>query len=200
MSYILAALGNPDDPYKFTRHNAGRIVLDHVVNACGGAWTYDKLSNSYAAKISLSLPDVKKHVSVVCVKPETFMNNSGVAVKKFIKSKADADKLVVLHDELDIGLGALKISYDRGAGGHRGVESIISHIKTTAFTRVRIGISPMGAKGVKKPIGNEKVEKHILKDFKDDELSELKRVSKTVHTLLATLVIKGRVDAMNEFN
>ncbi|HRH26030.1 MAG TPA: aminoacyl-tRNA hydrolase [Candidatus Paceibacterota bacterium] len=204
MPYIVAALGNPDDPYKLTRHNAGRIVLDAIVKEEGGEWKSDSMSDSLISKVSITTPESagskKKSTPILAVKPETFMNKSGSAIKKYVKTKAEAEKLVVLHDDLDLGIGTIKLSFDRGAGGHNGVASIVSAIKTEAFTRIRIGISPVGAKGVKKPVGAERVEKHILKDFSADELTALKKVGKKIHEALGTLLAEGREVAMNKFN
>ena len=95
------------------------------------------------------------------------MNKSGLAVKPIITSKKKAEALIVIHDDLDLPIGKFKISFNKSSGGHRGVESIIKAIKTEAFTRVRIGISPATPSGkLKKPKGEKDVGDFILGEFK----------------------------------
>ena len=133
--------------------------------------------------------------------PETFMNKSGSAVAKIVKSKKAAQKLIVIYDDLDLALGTMKVSYNRSSGGHRGVESIIKALKTEEFIRIRIGISPTTPSGkLKKPKGESAVEKHILSDFKKPETEILKKVFKKVAGAVETIVEHGLPAAMNEFN
>ena len=95
----------------------------------------------------------------------------------------------------------MKISFNRGSGGHRGVESVVRAIKTEAFIRIRVGISPSSAKGAaKKPVGGEAVEKHILGKFKPAEMAILKKVSKNVAEVIETVITEGREVAMGEYN
>ena len=117
------------------------------------------------------------------------MNKSGLAVAKVVKSKRATEKLIVIHDDLDLPLGSLKVSYDRGSGGHKGVESIINALKTKEFIRIRIGI------GKKKDI-----EKHILGQFKKPELELLKKVFKRALGAVETIVEQGLAAAMTKFN
>lgn len=114
MKYIIG-LGNPGIEYENTRHNAGRIVLEH-------------LKDLYPSK------------KVTYIEQDTFMNHSGNAVKKFITSKKKALDLIVIYDDLDLPVGKIKISWNKSSGGHKGVESIIKQVKTLEFVRIRIGI------------------------------------------------------------
>lgn len=172
--YIVVGLGNPGEEYSKTRHNAGRMAADLVAEKVEG---------------------------VKVLVPDTFMNRSGQFVTKFVKSKKAAEKLIVIYDDLDLPLGAMKISYNRSSGGHRGVESIIKALKTEAFIRIRIGISPKTPGGkTKKPIGEKMVEKHILTEFKKPEMEVLKKVFKTVVTVVETIKESGLQTAMTEFN
>ena len=130
-----------------------------------------------------------------------FMNNSGRAVAKLVKSKKAAEKLIVIHDDLDLALGKFKISYNKSAGGHRGVGSIVKALKTEGFTRVRVGISPATPTGkLKKPVGEKKVLDFILGDFKPKELVLLKKLSKKIGEAVS-LVSEGDIAAaQNKFN
>ena len=142
-----------------------------------------------------------RQVEVVFILPETMMNNSGKSVTSLIKSKKDLERLVAICDDLDLPLGAIKISYNRGSGGHRGVESIVRALKSKAFTRIRIGVSPQTPSGkLKKPQGEKAVIDFILKKrtFKEEEI--LKKIFKKVKEALEILVSDGREKAMNRFN
>ena len=153
MNYTIVGLGNPGAEYEGTRHNTGRIAVDTFAKKVGvKEWKDDKKANAEIAKIK-----VGKNTALL-MKPNTFMNKSGNAVGKFIKSKKAAETLVVIHDDMDIPFGKIKLSFNKSSGGHRGVESIMRAVKTEGFIRMRIGISPANAKGiVKKPQGEKAV-------------------------------------------
>ena len=175
MKNFVVALGNPGPEYENTRHNVGRMAL--------AVW--QKVGESKATVII----------------PDEMMNNSGKALKPFIKSQKEVERMVVIHDDLDLPLGSFKISFNRGAGGHRGVESVIKAVKSEAFTRLRIGICPTTPSGkLKKPTGDEAVVKFILGKFKPAELAELKKVFKKVREAIAIIANEGKEKAMGEFN
>ena len=139
--------------------------------------------------------------SVKVITPDTYMNKSGSFIAKHIKSKKAAEKLIVIYDDLDLPLGVMKISYNRSSGGHKGLESIIRTLKTEAFIRIRIGISPSTPSGkLKKPKGEREVEKHILGEFKKSEADTLKKVLKKAVQAVETIAIDGLPKAMSEFN
>ena len=173
--YIVVGLGNPGEQYEHTRHNTGRLAAEFVE--------------------SRGVDGVKfLHL-------DTFMNKSGTGVAKVVKSKAAAKKLVVIYDDLDLPLGAMKISYNRGSGGHRGLESIIRALKSEEFIRIRIGISPATPSGkLKKPKGEAAVEKHILGEFKRSEMEVLKKVFKRAALAVESLAEHGLERTMTEFN
>jgi len=174
--FFIVGLGNPGIEYKNTRHNTGRMAVEFF-----------------------SKKNVSKKVKII--ESGEFMNNSGKAVAKFIKSKKSAQNLIVVHDDLDLPLGTLKISYNKGVGGHRGLDSVVKAVKTLKFVRVRIGISPATAKGrAKKPEGEQKVLDFILGKFKPSESDILKKTLKRASEAVQTLIIDGRERAMNMFN
>ena len=135
-------------------------------------------------------------------KPTTFMNNSGVAVSYAqIKHKLKPKDIVVIYDDIDLPLGSLKISFNRSSGGHNGLESVIKKVKSQEFVRVRIGIAPSTPSGkTKKPKGEDAVLKFLLGKFKEDELKELKKLSKKVAEILEVLASDGKDKAMSVYN
>ncbi len=196
MTWVIAGLGNPDEEHIHTRHNAGRMAVEYFAKQKKlDEWKDDKKSRSFVARGAIG------KALVVCVLPNTYMNKSGNAVQHFVKSIKAAERLVVVYDELDLPLGTIKISFDRGSGGHRGLDSVMRSVKTRAFARIRVGISPVTSGGkTKKPLGEEEVEKFILGDFRSAELSTLKDVFKRTSEALEVILTEGREIAMNTFN
>ncbi|MDO8620042.1 MAG: aminoacyl-tRNA hydrolase [bacterium] len=190
--FIIVGLGNPGEEYADTRHNTGAILLEKVRQAFEFPdWTLD------AKTKSLQSGGTVKKEKVRLLFPQTFMNKSGASVAPLVKSKKAAERLVVIHDDLDIPSGSYKISFNKSSGGHRGVESIIKGVKTEGFVRVRVGISPFTKTGVKKPKGEAAVEKHILGKFTPDQLAGLQKLSKRIHEVLLVLIAEGREKAMS---
>lgn len=196
MSYIIAGLGNPGVEYENTRHNSGRIVLEAIRKEFSGEdFTYDKKLNALVAEGKVG----KEKITFVA--PETFMNKSGFTIAQLVKNQKAADRLVVIYDDFNLPLGRIKISYNRSSGGHNGLESIIKSLKTEAFVRIRIGLSPANTKGIAKvPHGEDKIEKFILGKFKDDELKSIKKVSKKVIEAVEILITESREKAMSVCN
>ncbi|HYC83152.1 MAG TPA: aminoacyl-tRNA hydrolase [Candidatus Paceibacterota bacterium] len=199
-TYILG-LGNPGAEYEQTRHNAGRLALALLAqkppeNASFEEWKLDKKMSALVSKGKIG------STNVVLALPETYMNKSGVSVKPLaLDAKKAAAGLIVVHDDMDLPLGTIKVSFDRGAGGHKGIESIIATIKTKAFTRVRIGVCPTTPGGkLKKPQAGDQVVDFIIGKFKPSEAEVLKKVLQQAAAMTADLVTKGRVWVMNNYN
>jgi PTH1 family peptidyl-tRNA hydrolase len=196
MAWVIVGLGNPGAEYERTRHNAGRLALEFFAKKNDASdWKVDKKSQSTTTGVRVG----KNMLALVL--PDTYMNKSGTAVAKFVKSVKAAEHLVVVQDELDMPLGTFKLSFDRGSGGHKGIESIMRAVKTKRFTRIRVGVSPSTATGkVKKPQGEEKVADFILARFKDHEIDDLKKVFKKISEAIECIVTEGPTIAMNRFN
>lgn len=190
-NYIIVGLGNPGEEYVETRHNVGRMILD----------AFSKAHDLKDWQLDPKLKALKTEAKVgknkaLLLKPETFMNKSGESVKSLIKSKKAAEVLIVIHDDLDLPLGKIKISFNKSSGGHRGVESIMKVVKTEGFIRLRLGISGETASGkIKKPQGEEKVIDSILGDFKKSEVDDLKKVIKKSVTALEMIITDGHEKA-----
>jgi peptidyl-tRNA hydrolase, PTH1 family len=130
---IIVGLGNPGAEYEYTYHNAGWLAID--------AWM--ARTTKATLKHYKKLLDFAETDDAVFIKPLTYMNESGKAVREALKQfGGKPENLIVIHDDSDLTIGAYKVSYARGAGGHKGVQSIIDALKTNAFRRVRIGIRP----------------------------------------------------------
>ncbi len=156
---FIVGLGNPGKTYERTRHNAGFLALDAFAKEHG--FPAFKLSSKSKAFISEGEVD-SQHV--ILAKPQTFMNKSGVSVRSLLKQ---GGKLIVVHDDIDIPLGTVKVSKDRGSAGHKGVESIMEELKSKDFTRIRIGIQPL----LGKP---ENVEDFVLQKFSPEEMPAIR--------------------------
>ena len=194
MALVIVGLGNPGKEYEKTRHNAGRNAVELVAKSEG----LDEFVFNGKSKALVTKGNIGKE-SAVLVLPETMMNASGKAVTAFVKSVKAAKNLLVIHDDLDLPLGTLKMVFARGSGGHKGVESVMRAIKTDAFARIRIGISGVGKKNqTKKVHGEEKVIKQVIGKWRPSEEAivkkTLKKVVETVH-LYAT----SGIDAATQF-
>jgi PTH1 family peptidyl-tRNA hydrolase len=197
MNYIIVGLGNPGEEYENTRHNTGRMAVEALAKKIGveEEWEEDKKIKSDVLKSKFGKN------TVLLVKPNTFMNKSGDAVKSLVKSKKAAETLVVVHDDLDLPFGKIKISFNKSAGGHRGVQSVIKAVKTEAFIRMRIGIAPVTPSGkMKKPQGEQAVIDLILGKFKPVEQDAWKKIMKKAADGLESIVVDGRDVATGKIN
>ena len=191
----VVGLGNPGDEYAKTRHNAGRLVLEALASKNDfSSWKKDGKS-----KALLSAGEIGG-VKMQFVAPDNFMNNSGSSVAYYLKTKESLADLVVVYDDMDFPLGKIKVSFDRGTGGHNGIESIQQHVQSREFLRIRVGVSPVGQEGMEKPKGEQAVLDLLLKNFKKSELEALEQISAKVGEALATYAKEGKERTMNVFN
>jgi PTH1 family peptidyl-tRNA hydrolase len=178
---IIIGLGNPGEQYKNTRHNVGFMAIDEFARKN----YFPEFSLQKKSKALISEKD-----DVILVKPQTFMNDSGKSVREIIKNKP-TDGLVIVHDDIDLPLGKIKIVKERGSAGHKGVESIIKSIGNEGLIRLRIGIG--GAKGVE-------ALKVVLKNFSEEEQPVIDEVIKKAALALNSLINEGIEKTMNEYN
>lgn len=172
MAYVVIGLGNPDAAYAKTRHNAGRIAVERIARS----FDFPDFTPKKTALSRVSEGAIGKE-KVILVLPEVAMNLSGKVVPSFIKSKPAAAKLIVIRDELDMPLGTMKMTFGRGSGGHKGIESVMRAAKTKDFAQIKIGISGKTPSGkLKKPSDEEKVVKHVLGKWKPEEEKVLKKM------------------------
>lgn len=189
---LIVGLGNPEDHYAKTRHNLGFEVLDKYVKKTGDeTWSLD---NKFKA-------EVIKRGDLMFAKPLTFMNKSGMAVKLLTTYyKIPTTDLIIIHDELDLPLGKIKVRLGGAAAGHHGVESIISSLNTDKFIRVRLGIGNLRTKSGEHKGQTISAEKFVLDPFKHSERSQVKHMIKQTLKALDLLLDKGLDYAQNQFN
>ncbi len=196
MTLVIVGLGNPGKEYEKTRHNAGRSAVELITKTEDfGEFVFNKTSNALVSKGNVG------GETATLVLPETMMNLSGKAVATFVKSPKAAKSLIVIHDDLDLPLGTIKMAFGRGSGGHKGVESIMRAVKTKEFARIRIGISAAGKKNqAKKVQGEEKVIKMVIGKFKPTEEVAVKKVLKKVAEAVHLYAEEGIESAMQFAN
>lgn len=184
----IIGLGNPGKKFLQTRHNLGFIFLDSLKRL--GEFSSWQSLEKFEAKISEGRLFGQK---VLLVKPQTFMNNSGKAVLKIKELYNLSDENIwVVHDDIHLELGRIKISRDKSAGGHKGIESIIQSLKTKSFVRFRIGIGP------KRKIKDLK--KFVLGRFSRKEKEILAQTKKNFFVAIQ-LALKDNIEkAMTEIN
>jgi PTH1 family peptidyl-tRNA hydrolase len=199
---IIVGLGNPGEEYKDSRHNTGRIVLETIAKANDfSEWKNDMKLKSLRSHGEIGKPARAGGEKFDFIMPETFMNNSGNAVMQVIDNPKKLKNLVVVYDDIDLPIGSLKVSFNRSSGGHNGLGSVIKKVKSQEFVRVRIGVSPTSPSGkLKKPKGEEAVLKFLLGKYKEDELKEIKKISKKVAEILVMLSSEGKEKAMSVYN
>ncbi len=175
MIYTLVLLGNPGEKYARTRHNAARIVA------------------------SLLTDDFSKLDGLEIFIPETFMNESGRAVAEYLKYH-EGREVIVMYDDKDIALGSIRISHDRSDGGHNGLKSIIEHLGTKEFIRIRIGIAPLDEAGEMEQYHGERVQGYVMGNITDADEVKLREIAPLVIGAVKAIVAEGYIKAMERYN
>ena len=182
--WLIAGLGNPGSRYEKTRHNVGFLAVE----ACIRRQPLDCKEKEDYKICKGSLGDEK----IIFLEPLTFMNRSGIAVRRIMqKSNISPQQLIVIHDDLDLETGSLKIRKKGSSGRHKGIESIIQHIGTQEFIRIKIGIG-------RDPF--VPTEKYVLSKFRKDDIQVIREaIEKAVDSVYA-IINEGVERAMNRFN
>ena len=182
---LIIGLGNPGGKFKKTRHNLGFMVVDQLQKIQGFSdWQTKK---KFQAEISEGHLYSEK---IILVKPQTFMNDSGQAVRK-IAANYKTENILVVHDDLDLEFGKMKIVKKRGSAGHKGVESIIQELKSGDFIRLRLGI---------KQDKKIQAKDFVLKKFSKDNEKILKKLNEEACQAIETIVEQGIEKAQNRYN
>lgn len=190
----IVALGNKGEEYAKTRHNVGWLVMDSYIENHHLPTPVN--SAKYQARLSEGVLFEKE---IAILYPTTYMNHSGVAVARY-SEQHDGAPIVVVHDDVDLPFGSVKISKERGAGGHNGVQSIIDALGNNGCVRIRIGIAPVGFFGqVRRPKG-DKLQTFVLGAFRPGELKKLPEIVKRVDIALRLYLENGVEKAMQEIN
>ncbi|RMF92434.1 MAG: aminoacyl-tRNA hydrolase [Candidatus Schekmanbacteria bacterium] len=182
---IVCGIGNPGLIYKPTRHNIGWQVIDYLKKKIGFNFQRHKLS--YWAEVEIEGKDA------VILKPRTFVNLSGNAVKYFLeKYSVNIDDVIVIHDDLDLLPGKVKIKKGGGHGGHKGIKSIIDVLGDSNFSRIRVGIG--------KPFNKEDVVEYVLSSPNKDEKDKIREAIEIAAEAVEYIIENGETAAMNKFN
>jgi len=201
---LLVGLGNPGEKYQGTRHNFGAMVVERFLHDFE---TVDKTNWEDSSKFKSDIarldwkPKIGPIEQVILAKPKTYMNNSGMAVGLLADFyKIDPEDIWIIHDELDLPLGSMKIRIGGAAAGHHGVESIIDALKTDKFWRFRMGIGVSKNHGeiAKHMIHN--AEDFVLHQFVGSETSTVKKMVKRGSEALQIALEKGMEASMNRYN
>lgn len=184
--YLITGLGNPGQAYVSSRHNAGYQVIDLWSSGLG----ISLKTSRFQGKL-VSILYQKKKLLFLC--PETFMNHSGKSIRACADYYGiDSHHILVIHDDLDLCVGQVKVVRKGRAAGHKGVASIINHLGTTQFPRIKIGIG--------RPRYGEMIEDFVLKPFYPDQLEQMKTVYQRAVHACELFVTKSIEYAMNQIN
>ena len=191
---LIVGLGNPGRGHANNRHNVGFICLNHFARTRG--IRFDKKQ----CKARIGTGEVAGN-EVVLARPQTYMNRSGRSVSLLVKKfNVNLGNLLVIHDDLDLPLGKIRIRQGGSAGGHKGVGSLITELGSQNFIRIRVGIG--------RPVKNEDfaefsedaIINYVLSDFTPDEKKVITQVIPTVSEVILCLLTEGPVAAMNRYN
>jgi peptidyl-tRNA hydrolase, PTH1 family len=198
---LIVGLGNPGEKYEKTRHNLGFMTAEHFLRDFQGAsdnlWQNSSKFKADIAQIEWQ-PKHGTLEKVILAKPKTFMNNSGQAVRLIADFyKISAQDIWIVHDEIDLPLGTLKIRFGGASAGHRGVECVINDLGTDKFWRFRMGV------GEKRELNDSRkkdVDDFVLGNFAGGEKGQLKKLIKRGVEAIETSLEENLQSAMNRFN
>jgi PTH1 family peptidyl-tRNA hydrolase len=183
---LIAGLGNPGVRYSYSRHNAGFLVLDALARMEDIEINREKFDSHLGRGVISGVP-------VILAKPQTFMNLSGVAVGKLARYfEIGAEEILVVHDDMDFPTGDVRIKMGGGAGGHKGLLSIIDHLGGSEFARIRVGIG--------RPPAGETAEGYVLERFSECEMQTVPHVVERACDAVIEVVSSGVQAAMNKCN
>lgn len=178
---LIAGLGNPDKKYVNSRHNFGFMVVDAFAKDQGILWKYSQDWMGYFSKTN----------DFILVKPATYMNKSGQSVQPIFNFyNIDIGDVLVIHDELDLPFGKIRMSIGGSSAGHRGVDSIIAALASGQFVRLRIGVGHSSVKG----------SDYVLDEFSADEKAKIPEVTKSALGAIRSFLDEGISATMNRFN
>ena len=183
---LVVGLGNPGTDYDNTRHNAGFLVVDEMA----AAWAI----SIHQKKFNVELGRGRVNgIETILVKPQAYMNKSGLPVRQVGDYfKIPYRDMLVIHDDIDLEFGRLKIKEKGGHGGHNGVRSLIDALGEDAFVRLRVGVGRSGNEG--------NVVNHVLGTFNQQERASLEKVIKRARDAVETILCEGAKEGMNRFN
>jgi PTH1 family peptidyl-tRNA hydrolase len=182
---IIVGLGNPGREYSATRHNAGFLVVDELAQR----WKCQGWKNKYNAQVA----EYRGLEPVLLVKPQTYMNLSGTAVGELARFyKVDSEDIIAVFDDLDLPVGRLRLRMKGGSGGHRGIESLLTHLNKDSFARIRLGIG--------RPPEGWEVADYVLSRFTAAEEPLMEQAITKAADAVESIIKVGLTKTMNLFN
>ena len=189
---LIVGLGNPGRGYAHNRHNIGFICINHFAKTQGIEF------DSKKGRARIGTGEVAGD-KVVLAKPQTHMNLSGQSVSLLIrKFDISLDNLLVIHDDLDLPLGKIRIRFNGSSGGHKGVDSIVSQLGSQEFTRIRVGIGRPTMTAAE--ISEADIIAYVLGDFTPDQKETIAEVIPRVNEAILCLLTEGLATVMNKYN
>lgn len=187
--HLIIGLGNPGREYERTRHNVGFLVIDELVTSARAAYRPGK-GEFWFAQCSLNNKDI------TVLKPVTYMNNSGIAAEEYLQHhKIPLEHVLVVCDDFQLPLGTLRLRQNGSDGGHNGLASLIYHLQTDEFPRLRCGIASTTIPSEKSEMAN-----FVLERFTKTELPLVKQMVERAKEACISIVVEGIVQAMNRYN
>jgi PTH1 family peptidyl-tRNA hydrolase len=184
--FLLVGLGNPGREYKYTRHNMGFLVIERLA----AYWKTDVEKYKYKSLVGEYRNDESK---IFLIKPQTYMNNSGHAVRSFVNFyKVPNEQIMVIFDDLDLPFGTIRLRQGGGSSGQKGMQSIIEQLGTEEFPRMRVGIG--------RPPGKMESVDFILDEFRQNEMEDLKIILNYCVDAIEVFIRDGIEKAMTKFN
>ncbi len=184
--YLIVGLGNPGEEYEKTRHNLGFRVINELASRCG-LKSFKSKHQSFIGEGTIA-----GH-KIILAEPQTFMNNSGPAVKGLLSwYKIDPKKLILIYDDVDLEVGQIRLREQGSAGGHHGVESVIASVGATEFARVRVGIGRDSLSG--------DVANYVLQNIPPAQREIIDSAINTAAEAVEAIIAGGLAAAMNKFN
>ncbi len=184
--WLIAGLGNPGKKYLLTRHNVGFMAIDYYLNNIGSP--PEKKEHK-----SLTYSFMLENEKVIMAKPQTYMNDSGDAIQALTHFyKIPPEKVIIIHDEVELPFQQMKLQFKRGHGGQNGIRDIHQKLGTPAYDRIRVGVG--------RPDGKKDVSAHVLSPFNKDEQSQLPDVLERVSDGIETLICEDFGKAATQMN
>lgn len=184
--YLIVGLGNPEEEYANTRHNMGFDVVNLLANEYEIEMSRTKFNAIYGSGM------IEKE-KVILIKPQTYMNLSGKAVRDFVQFyKVEEDKLIVIYDDMDVDKGEIKIRKKGGSGSHNGMKSVVAELGTQDFARIRVGIS--------RPSYEEDKINYVIGQLTKEEADCLEQGKVQAKNAVEEIIKKGIDLAMNQYN
>ncbi|MFC1903574.1 aminoacyl-tRNA hydrolase [Chloroflexota bacterium] len=191
---LIVGLGNPGRNYSHNRHNIGFMCVNHFARTRG--IHFDKKQGQ--ARIGTGETDGNK---LIVARPQSGMNLSGQAVSRLVnRFKINPEDLIVIHDDLDLATGKIRIRQGSSSGGHKGIDSIIAHLESPDFIRIRVGIGRPPTTEVSSKDKEAEVIDHVLSDFSPEEEKIINRVIPKVSEAIICLLEEGLTATMNKYN